>query len=472
MTWMCVRGVLLSTIFLGAPFTALMAAPLHAGVQKPLSTETPKAFVTKQQPEKTLPSALQKNAAVDGGLSPEQIKNFVMAIAMIRHFYIRDIPDREMFEHAIRGLVEELDAHSMLLTKQEMQELQTNTTGELLGVGVEIVPMHGVIQVVAAIDGSPAAKAGVHAGDLILKIDGKLVRGLSMAEAIKLIRGTKGTSVNFVILRKEEKEPLKIAVKRDVVQIQPIKVKMFEGHYGYLRIAFFQSNLKTLMEAAILKLKQEAKDHALKGLVIDVRNDPGGVLTAAVEATELFLSEKDLKRFNGLVTYTSGRADTAKLKFTAHPHDLLLGVPLVILVNGGSASASEILAGALQDYKRALVMGTQTFGKGSVQTILPLTDDMAIKLTTALYHTPAGRTIQGKGITPDILIEPLKITGTEKSELEVNESNLMDALKNPSADILGTATAKTNAELDKLAKEDYQLYQGVVTLAALARQQF
>lgn len=404
-------------------------------------------------------------------LPKEDIQRFVTAIAIIHHYYIYDISDNALFNSAIRGMVAGLDPHSSFLDANDIKELQTTVSGKFVGIGVELTLHDGLLKVISPLDGSPAEQAGLKPNDLIIKVGDTLVRDMSLSEAIKRIKGNAGTTVNLTVMREGNEKPLDFKVVRNTVTVDAVKSKMLSDGYGYIRLTFFQGAGAAEVKAAIEKLKQQSNGK-LKGLVFDLRNNPGGLLDMAGEISDDFLDTKELGKYNDVIVSTKGRIKGSDMIIKAKPGDLIEGTPMVVLINGGSASASEIVAGALQDYKRAIIMGTRSFGKGSVQTVLPINDDNALKLTTALYYTPAGRVIQAKGIVPDVIVPEMDITSSGKTALfnydESDFSNhLMGAeeLKKTRADAEKNQVMIAN-EL-KIAKEDYQLYQALMTLKGL-----
>jgi carboxyl-terminal processing protease len=363
----------------------------------------------------------------------EELRTFAEVFNAIKQGYVEPVEDKKLITHAISGMLSNLDPHSSYLDADSFKDLQVGTQGEFGGLGIEVGMEDGLVKVVSPIEDTPADRAGVKAGDLIYKLDDTIVKGLTLSEAVKRMRGKPKTQIKLGILRKGEAKPLELTLTREVIKVQSVKSKLVEEGYGYLRVTSFQENTA----ASVVKhLNDLYKPGPLKGLVLDLRNDPGGLLNGAVGVSAAFLPQKTL------VTSTDGRTADAKHQFFASPDDYLRGskddyiknlpaearkVPMVVLVNAGSASASEIVAGALQDHKRALVLGTQTFGKGSVQTVLPLPGNTAIKLTTARYYTPLGRSIQAKGIVPDILVEETANGGTGK---RLREADLEHHLTN------------------------------------------
>lgn len=399
----------------------------------------------------------------------KDIQRFSTVIMQIKRYYIESIKDDTIFENAMRGMVSSLDPHSSYLDEDDLKDLQTATTGKFGGIGVEIVPESGYIKVISPLDDTPAYKAGIKAGDLIIRIDNRLIKEMTMREAINLIRGKRGSHVALTILRKGEKKPLKILVMRDVIKVQTIKTKLLAKGYGYIRIAFFQTPAKTDLENAIKSLEKQSGGK-LNGLVLDLRNNPGGLLDAAIDVADSFLDLNHLKKYNGLLVYTKGRIPKADIQAKATAGDLIHDVPMVVLINEGSASASEIVAGALQDYKRAIIMGTRSFGKGSVQTVFPIDNKTALKLTTALYYTPSGRSIQAMGIVPDVIVSNLAVAKTDSDEVlidPINENDLSGHLKNGNGkSFTENLEEKTKSE-NALAQNDFQLYQALMLLEGI-----
>ena len=413
-----------------------------------------------------------------------ELRTFAEVFNAIKQGYVEPIEDKKLITHAISGMLSNLDPHSAYLDADAYKDLQVGTQGEFGGLGIEVGMEDGLVKVISPIEDTPADRAGIKSGDLIFKLDDTLVKGLTLSDAVKKMRGKPKTQIKLSILRKGETKPLEITLTREVIKVQSVKSKLVEEGYGYLRITSFQENTAP---SIVKHLGDLYKPGQLKGLVLDLRNDPGGLLNSAVGVSAAFLPPKTL------VTSTDGRTPDAKHLFYATPEDYLRGsredflkalppearkVPMVVLINGGSASASEIVAGALQDHKRAVVMGTTSFGKGSVQTVLPLPGNTAIKLTTARYFTPSGRSIQAKGIVPDIVVEE-SANGTSsarlreadlENHLENNKDSGKEAApaakpqsKSPSSKPKSTAPGKDEEDaseppLRELAsKKDYQL---------------
>ena len=321
----------------------------------------------------------------------DEIRTFTEIFSKIKDDYVEDVDDKKLLENAIRGMLQGLDPHSTYLDEDAYKELQEGTSGEFGGLGIEVGYEDGFVKVISPIDGTPAQRAGIKAGDLIIRLDNKSVKGISLMEAVKMMRGKPGSKITLTIVREGENKPFEISIVRDIITVENIKTETIEPGFTYIRISNFQTHTVDDLKKGLIKLKNENNNN-IKGLILDLRNNPGGLLNAAVGVSDLFLN-------NGLIVYTEGRIKDSKLKFNAKPSEMLKDTPIIILVNGGSASASEIVAGALQDHKRAVIMGEKTFGKGSVQTILPMNDRTALKLTTARYYTPSGRSIQASGLS-------------------------------------------------------------------------
>ncbi|MBA3980520.1 MAG: peptidase S41 [Alcanivorax sp.] len=377
-----------------------------------------------------------------------ELRVFAEVMERIRAAYVEDIDDRTLLESAIRGMLLELDPHSAYLTPEDFEDLQVTTRGEFGGLGIEISMEDGFVKVVTPIDDTPASRAGLQAGDTILKIDDTFVKGLNLNEAVDMLRGEVGTEVELSILREGDSTPRTVKLTRDRISIRSVRSEMLEPGYGYLRITQFQNNTGRDVRRHLTELKA---DNTLNGLILDLRNNPGGVLNGAIQVADLFLDE-------GLITYTQGRAEDSRVNYGASRGDMLGGMPLVVLVNGGSASASEIVAGALQDQGRGIIVGRRTFGKGSVQTVLPLHEDRALKLTTAKYYTPSGRSIQADGIAPDITVNVARVELQEGRD-SVREADLPRHLR-------GDAAESTERP-DSLATRDYDLYQALSILKGI-----
>ncbi len=397
------------------------------------------------------------------GLPVDELRTFTDVFGRIKNDYVEDVEDSELLENAIRGMLSGLDPHSSYLDREQFKELQVGTTGEFGGLGIEVGMEDGFVKVIAPIDDTPAQRAGVKAGDLIIRLDDTPVKGLTLNEAVKIMRGKPGSILKLTIVREGVEKPLKIEIKRDIIKVKSVKKRMLEDGFGYVRISQFQSKTADNMVSAIEELKKQAGG-SLKGMVLDLRNNPGGVLNGAVAVSDAFLRK-------GLIVYTEGRVSDSRLRFNATPDDILDSSPLIVLVNQGSASASEIVSGALQDHNRAIIVGTQTFGKGSVQTILPLSNGTAVKLTTARYFTPSGRSIQAEGIKPDILLEQVHVSAVERTFDPIKEADLTGHLANGNGKKkANTGDSKEKKKAESLAQTDYQLYEALNLLRGLAIQ--
>jgi carboxyl-terminal processing protease len=396
----------------------------------------------------------------------EELRTFTDVFASIKNNYVEAVDDRDLINNAVRGMLSGLDPHSAFLDRDAYSELQVGTSGEFGGLGIEVGMEDGFVKVIAPIDDTPAQRAGVEAGDLIVRLDDTPVKGLTLKEAVDIMRGKPGTDITLTIVREGLSAPIKTTITRAIIKVKSVRSELLEPGFGYLRITQFQSSTgENLLQAVASLREQNGGD--LQGVILDLRNNPGGVLNAAVDVSDAFLSK-------GLIVYTEGRTEGSKIEFSATPGDVLNGAPIVVLVNVGSASASEIVAGALQDHKRAIIMGSRTFGKGSVQTILPMNNGTALKLTTARYFTPSGRSIQAEGITPDIQLENMRLAAAEDNGIgAVKEADLSRHLGNGRSGA-DSKPATTSSTPDKeksrtpIASEDYQLYEALNLLKGLA----
>lgn len=386
----------------------------------------------------------------------QDVRTFTEIFGRIKSDYVEEVDDKTLLEYAIRGMLSGLDPHSSFLNEEDFKELQVGTSGEFGGLGIEVGMEDGFVKVVSPIDDTPAEHAGVKAGDLIIRLDDTPVKGMSLNDAVKIMRGKPGSDITLTIVREGVEKPLKLVVTRAVIKVTSVKSRVLEPGFAYLRITNFQSKTADALAKALKKLRKD-NSGSLRGLVLDLRNNPGGVLNAAVSVSDAFLDD-------GLIVYTQGRAADSKLEFRATGDDVLDGAPMVVLVNGGSASASEIVAGALQDHQRAIIMGSKTFGKGSVQTILPMKNTTAIKLTTARYFTPSGRSIQAEGIEPDIVLGNLRLQASEESGFEpLKEADLSGHLE--SGDDEEVADEQDGA--DDGITDDYPLHEALNLLKGL-----
>ena len=392
----------------------------------------------------------------------EQMRTFTDVFSRIKSDYVEEVSDDELLEYAIRGMLNGLDPHSAYLNTEEFNELRIGTTGEFGGLGIEVGMEDGFVKVVSPIDDTPAAKAGILAGDLIIRLDETPIKGLSLNDAVKLMRGKPGSTLQLTVVREGEDKPLTIDIERAVIKTTSVRNRMLDDGFGYLRISNFQTKTTADMLKAIKTMKEEAPDGNLRGLVLDLRNNPGGVLSGAVGVSDAFLND-------GMIVYTDGRENDSKLRYDATNGDVLNGAPLVVLVNGGSASASEIVAGAMQDHGRGVVLGSKTFGKGSVQTIQDLPAGGAVKLTTSRYYTPDGRSIQALGINPDIQTKPGSwVRPDQESDFTpLTESSLRGSLVNEGENEDGDTTEPGEAPEDNLVYDDYQLFEALNLLKGM-----
>ncbi|WP_455229911.1 S41 family peptidase [Geopseudomonas aromaticivorans] len=388
----------------------------------------------------------------------DELRTFAEVLERIKSAYVEPIDDKTLLENAIKGMLSNLDPHSAYLEPEDFKELQESTSGEFGGLGIEVGQEDGLLKVISPIDDTPAARAGIEAGDLIVKIDGQPTKGWTLVQAVDKLRGKAGSKIVLTLVR-EGGKPFDVKLERAVIKVRSVKSELLEKNYGYLRITQFQVNSGEEVAKALATLKKD-NGGKLGGLVLDLRNNPGGVLQAAVEVSDHFLSK-------GLIVYTKGRIANSELRFSADRADASEGVPLVVLINGGSASAAEIVAGALQDHKRGVLMGTDSFGKGSVQTVLPLTNERALKLTTALYFTPNGRSIQAQGIVPDIVVERGKVTHDDGQSQGLKEADLSGHLGNGNGGADKPSSGKPAADTSKPQDEDYQLSQALNLLKGL-----
>lgn len=392
-------------------------------------------------------------------LPMQELRAFAEIFGRIKENYVEPVDDKTLLEYAIRGMLAGLDPHSSYLNQEEFSELQEGTSGEFGGLGIEVGQEDGFVKVIAPIDDTPAQRAGVKAGDLIIRLDEKPVKGMSLGEAVSLMRGKPGSEVVLTIAREGLDKPIQITIERAIIKVASVKGRLLEDGFAYIRLSHFQARTTDDMLNKIGQLKAESAS-GIKGLVLDLRNNPGGILNGAVSISDAFLSE-------GIVVYTQGRSEDSRLDFNAAPDDVLDGAPIVVLVNGGSASASEIVAGALQDHKRAIIMGSQTFGKGSVQTIIPVSKTAAVKLTTARYFTPSGRSIQGEGIKPDIELSDLEVTRKEPDKAtRIKESDLAGHLSNGQSPEQQEPAGDSQAE-SSVIEEDFQLNEALNLLKGI-----
>jgi len=387
----------------------------------------------------------------------EELRTFAEVMDRVKAAYVEPVDDKTLLENAIKGMLSNLDPHSAYLGPEDFQELQESTSGEFGGLGIEVGVEDGFVKVVSPIDDTPASKAGIEAGDLIVKINGAPTQGQTMQEAVDKMRGKIGEKITLTLVR-DGGNPFDVTLARATIQVKSVKAQMLENGYGYIRITQFQVKTGEEVGKALAKFRKD-NGKKMSGLILDLRNNPGGVLQSAVEVADHFLTK-------GLIVYTKGRIANSELRFSADPADASEGVPLVVLINGGSASASEIVAGALQDQKRGILMGTDSFGKGSVQTVLPLNNDRALKITTALYYTPNGRSIQAQGINPDIVVRRAKVTNETDGE-NYKEADLLGHLGNGNGGA-DKPTVKGGASKARPQDDDFQLSQALSLLKGLS----
>lgn len=444
---------------------ALAQAPLAD--QEPSAQKEPSA-TEKQKPSppseerSTTPAEPEHNKGVTDGnaennntapLPLEQIKSFAEIFTRIKQSYVEKVSDEQLLDFAIEGMLNGLDPHSVYLKAEGYEELNEGTSGQFGGLGMEVIMEGGFVKVVAPIDDTPAADAGIQTGDLIVRIDGKPVNGLSLQDATDRMRGEPGTAVTLTILRESESEPFDLDLKRAIVKTASVRRLRLNDEIGYLRVSQFQAGTS---ESFRKELKMLRESERFAGLIIDLRNNPGGLLNSAISITDAFVTD-------GVIVSTKGRLSQNNQTFTATSIDLIDGKPIVVLINGGSASASEIVAGALQDHKRALILGTESFGKGSVQTVMNLNDTEGIKLTTARYYTPSGHSIQASGIVPDVIIEQRQFKEDGDRFARIKENDLPRRLANDNQ----PRNVKNSDQTNQRLRQDYQLNEAFNLLKGL-----
>jgi len=408
--------------------------------------------------------ALRSGADQASPVPLESLRNYTDVLERVKRDYVDELTDEELIENSIRGMLNELDPHSAYLDADEFKSLRESTSGEFGGLGIQVGMRDNVLTVIAPIDDTPADRAGVQAGDKILRIDGELTRGIDLETAVKKLRGAPNTDVTITVVREGEPRPIDIEITRAIIKTESVRYEMLEPGLGYVRVSQFQERTAAQLSDALDQLIEVNGDKKLRGLIIDLRNNPGGVLKSAVDMVDLFQD-------GGKIVYTEGRVRDAQMNYRANRGDRLEGKPIVILVNGGSASGSEIVAGALQDHNRALIVGEPTFGKGSVQSIMPLSSGGALRLTTARYYTPEGRSIQAEGIKPDIVVHQLKVSNIEEA-FSIRESDLGGHLSAEQAaqelfDQVLEESEKTDEDEQPLAVRDFQLYQALNLLKGM-----
>ena len=417
----------------------------------------------------------QRRCAAEGkGSDYESIELFTDVMAIVKKSYVEEVDTKKLIYGAINGMLASLDPHSSFMSPDTYKEMKIDTKGAFGGLGIEITIKDSILTVISPIEDTPAFKAGIKPGDQIFKIDDKFTKDLNINDAVKRMRGVKGSKVILTIMREGFEKPKDFSLLRDIIQIKSVRSRMLDNGYAYVRIAQFQEKTDEDLSKALKALSEENKG-PLSGLVLDMRNDPGGLLDQAVKVADHFIEK-------GLIVYTEGREKDSKMQFTAKTGGKEPSYPIVVLINGGSASASEIVAGALQDHKRAIILGTQSFGKGSVQTIIPLSDDSGLRLTTARYFTPNGRSIQARGITPDIVVERIELPkdGEKKDGLHLSEKDLEnhfegDGKDTPKDSKKDVSKDEKKDKIDKLVltrlednlKNDYQAMRALDLLKGL-----
>ncbi len=452
------RSVLALAVTLALTSAVAFADPPHAS---PAGTDG-------QAPAGTAPAAkggAASEPSVSGGKAPKRtvdmadIRTFTAVYSLIQQAYVDDVSDQRLMQAAIRGLLSNLDPHSEYLDKAALEGLTEDTTGSYDGLGLQVVQVEGSLRVIAPIDDTPAQRGGIRPGDIIVRIDGKPVQADDLDSAVARLRGKPGTTITLSVVHEKQTVPVDIKLTREVIRVSSVRGRLLEAGFGYLRVSQFQEETAAQLRKQFARLVESNKG-ALRGAVLDLRSNPGGLVTAAVEVADDFLER-------GVVVSTRGRLKQSDTSFSATPGDLLGGAPLVVLVDNGSASAAEIVAGALKDNHRALLMGRRTFGKGSVQTILPIDADHAVKLTTARYYTPSGASIQASGIEPDIALADLTLSVRSDEDISFGERDLRNHLKGSNESEAGAAEP---APASTAAPHDYALSEALNALKVLALQ--
>jgi len=444
------RSAAFSAMLASLALMALNTSPVHADDTATATTASP-----------------DSTASGRGQLPLEELRNFAEVFERIRSSYVEEVDDETLFGYAINGMLTALDPHSVYLQPEDFSDLRESTSGKFGGLGLEVGQQDGLVLVVTPIDDTPASRAGIQAGDLIVTLDGEAVMGMSLSDAIEKMRGEPGSEITLEVRRNNEQKLLSYTLVRDEIKVRSVRSERLGNDIGYIRITQFQEQTGPELNKILLGWQD---DNAVNGVILDLRNNPGGVLDAAVDVCNAFMDD-------GLIVYTEGRNASAELRFSADNNTLAPDMPLIVLINGGSASASEIVAGALQDHRRAVVVGTQSFGKGSVQTVLPLANDKAVKLTTARYFTPSGRSIQATGIEPDILVQQSDVTPIA-GRRTLKEADLRGHLSNPdgadeggsedSAETAANDTTPQSISANELLERDFQLYEAHTLLRGMS----
>ncbi|BBB15493.1 carboxy-terminal protease [Candidatus Rickettsiella viridis] len=416
------------------------------GFSTPFSTPPPlKTKTTPTKPEDML---------------SKDVLRFNRELQTIKAEYVQPTSEHQLLQNAMQGMANGLDPHSSFLDADDLKDLQTATTGEFSGLGLEVAMEDGLLHVVTPIDDGPAQKAGIKSGDWILRINNSPIQGLTLREAVKKMRGEKGTPIHLTLIRKGLHKPITVDLKRETIRVRSVKGRLLEPNLAYIRISSFQESTRKDLDNLINQLQHKQKT-PLKGLILDLRNNPGGLLTSASDVANAFLDPNKMG-YHHVIVYTQGQTPEANMKLTAKPNDQIYREAMIVLINQGSASGAEIVAGALQDNKRAVILGTKSFGKGSVQTVIPLDETSALKLTTALYYTPSGRSIQAAGILPDITLDELKVSTVDEDPVDsiyLHESELKGHLQNGNASPKNIFEMPTTIASNDLVKNDYQLFE-------------
>ena len=439
------------------PLRFALALALGAVVAIPAAQAQKKPLKQPDAPAASSTSAAAIASKADDAVDLEDIRNFTRVYQIVRQAYVEKLDNKTIMKAAISGMLQNLDPHSEYLDKEGLDELDEDTTGQYGGLGIEVLQVDGTLKIVSPIDDTPASRAGIKPGDTIVKVDGMVVDSQNIEEAFKKLRGDPGSKITLTILHEKSDKPIDLPLVRERIAVTSVKVRQLDPGYVYIRLSQFQEDTATDMDKKLTDYIK--KNGAPRGAVLDLRSNPGGLLTTAVAVADAFLD-------SGTIVTTKGRLQDANLNFEAHPGDLLKGAPMVILTDNGTASAAEIVSGALKDNHRALIMGRRTFGKGVVQTVLPLDQDHAVKITTARYYTPNGTSIQAEGIKPDIPLADLAVNKSDTApQLIGSEADLPNHLANEKA-----ATDDKNASDDdgKLAIEDYALSQALNVLKGMA----
>ncbi len=432
--------------------------------EAPKESETSEKKKDEEKSQKKRKSKIELESKAERAPLPiNELRLFTEVLEQLKRDYVEPLDDKTLIQNAIKGMLSELDPHSGYYTKEEYSSMLEVTQGSFVGLGVEVIPENGLIRVITPIDDTPAYEAGIKAGDLIIKIDDTPVQSVDVNRAIEMLRGEEGSEVTITLIRSQESTPLTLTITRANIQTKSVKSELLNEEYGYIRLSQFQEESSEEVRNAISKLQRAlAKEkRLLKGLVLDLRNNPGGLLTEGVALSDLFID-------GGLITYTQGQSEESRLDFNAEAGDLLNGAPLVVLINSGSASASEIVAGALQDHKRALIVGERSFGKGSVQTVLDLEGGKGLKYTSGRYYTPNGRSIQGLGIEPDVPFAPIESLTLRSDHFDFREADIKGHLSESESDEKKRDFSEEN---HKLATEDYPLFEALTLLKLLATMQ-